>query len=172
VNLRLERPEDREASLAVERAAFDTPDEPRIVDEVRDAPGSFAIVAEEDGRVVGHVQLSIVWVGSDEVVGLGPIGVLPDRQGSGVGSGLVAAALEEARTRGACAVILLGSPAYYGARGFEPAAPHGLRNPFVGVQPDGFVIAEEDLQIAVLDAERVARLAGEVRWHPAFDPHG
>lgn len=170
--VRLEQPHDREASLVVEATAFDTPEEPRIVEEIRDEPGSFALVAEDDGDVVGHVQLSVGWVGRDEVIALGPVGVLPDRQGRGIGTALVAAALAEARSRGACAVILLGSPAYYGARGFAPATRHGLRNPYAGVQPDGFEIAEEDLQIAVLDPARVAKLTGEVRLHPAFDPHG
>ena len=99
------------------------------------------------------------------MLGLGPIGVLPQRQGSGVGSALVAAALGEARARAACAVVLLGSQTYYGVRGFEPATRHGLRNPLAGPQPDGSVIDEGDLQIAVLDAGRVARLTGEVRWH-------
>lgn len=170
--VRLEGAADRDAALAVERAAFETPEEPRIVEEVRDAAGSFALVAEDDAAIVGHVQVSLAWVGPDEVLALGPIGVSPGRQGAGIGTALVAAALDEARERGACAVVLLGSPAYYGARGFEPAAVHGLRNPFAGPQPDGFVIEEEDFQIAVLDADRVARLAGEVRWHPAFEGGG
>jgi predicted N-acetyltransferase YhbS len=65
-------------------------------------------------------------------------------------------------------VILLGSPAYYGERGFEPAARYGLTNPYAGTQEDGFMIAEEDLQIAVLDRDRVASLGGEVRFHRAF----
>jgi putative acetyltransferase len=94
--------------------------------------------------------------------------VLPDRQRRGIGTALVAAALEEARARGAAAVILLGDPAYYGPRGFRPAGRFGLRNPFAGVTENGFEIAEEDFQIAVLDAGRVAAMAGAVRWHPAF----
>ena len=154
--------------LEVERAAFGTPEEPAIVEAVRDQPGSFGLVAEEDGDVIGHVQLSAAWVGEDEVLALGPIGVMPAHQGHGVGTALVAAALASAREQGAAAVILLGAPGYYGARGFEPVATYGLTNPFAGVTEGGFVIAEEDLQLAVLDPDRVASLAGEVRWHPAF----
>ena len=30
------------------------------------------------------------------------------------------------------------------------------------------MIEEDDFQVAVLDDERAAQLAGEVRWHPAF----
>jgi putative acetyltransferase len=168
VIVRPERPEDRDSSIEVERAAFDTPEEPAIVEAVRDEPGSFALVADQDGDVVGHVQLSVAWVGPDEVLALGPVGVMPAHQGRGIGTALVAAAIEAARDRGAIAVIVLGSPAYYGARGFEPAARHGLPNPFAGVLEDGFVVREEDFQISVLDPERVAALDGEVRWHPVF----
>lgn len=166
--IRLETPADRAAAIEVERAAFGEPQEATIVEVVRDEPGSFALVAETDGEVVGHVQLSTAWVGEDEVLALGPIAVAPASQRQGIGTALVAAALEEAGRRGACAVILLGSPAYYGGRGFEPASRHGLANPFAGIAEGDFVIAEEDFQIAVLAPERVATLAGEVRWHPAF----
>ena len=166
--VRPELPEDRPASIEVERSAFGQPLEASIVEAVRDEPGSFALVAEDDGEVIGHVQMSRAWVGSGEVLALGPIAVAPDRQGVGTGAALVAAALEEARRRDEAAVILLGSPAYYGRLGFQPAATLGLANPFAGAHEDGFVIEEHDFQVAVLDAERAAQLAGEVRWHAAF----
>jgi putative acetyltransferase len=169
VIVRPEEPRDRVGSIEVERAAFGRPEEAQIAEVIRDEPGSFAFVAEFDGEIAGHVQLSAAHVGDDEVLALGPIGVMPARQCRGIGTALVVAALEEARARGASSVILLGSPAYYGARGFEPASRFGLGNPFAGDAPDGFEIDEEDFQIVVLDPERVALLRGEVRWHPAFD---
>ncbi|MGH2539278.1 MAG: GNAT family N-acetyltransferase [Actinomycetota bacterium] len=166
--VRLEQPADRDASIEVERAAFDTPGEASIVEAVRDDPGSFALVAHEGGEIVGHVQLSRAWVGETAVLALGPIGVLPERQGQGVGSALVQAALEEAGRRDETAVILLGAPSCYGRLGFVPALGYGLRNPFAGVLEDGFVIEEEDFQITVLVETPAASLGGEVRWHRAF----
>ncbi len=166
--VRLERVEDRAASIEVERAAFPTAEEATIVEQVRDEPGSFALVAEQDGVIVGHVQLSAAWIGGAEVLALGPIGVAPRSQGKDIGSTLLADALSEAGRRGAAAVILLGSPTYYGARGFEPASRYGFANPFAGVRHEGFQIAEADLQIAVMDDIRVRAMSGEVRWHPAF----
>lgn len=164
--VRLESPDDRAASLEVERAAFEGPVEPAIVEAVRDLEGSFALVADDDGAVVGHVQMSRAWVGETAILALGPIGVTPLRQRRGIGSGLVRAALDEARRRGETAVILLGAPAYYGRFGFGPAAALGLANPFAGVSEDGFQIDEEDFQVVVL--ERSTVLEGEVRWHPSF----
>ncbi len=167
MNVRLERLEDREASIEVERAAFGGQAEVDIVVAVRDEDGSFAFVAEHEDRIVGHVQLTRAWAGSTALLALGPIGVLPDDQGRGIGRALIEAATTEARARGELAVILLGSPALYPRFGFEPAARYGLRNPFAGVREQDFVIAEEDFQILPLD-RRVQHLAGNVRWHPAF----
>jgi putative acetyltransferase len=167
VIVRLEEQGDRDASLEIERRAFRQGDEPEIVVSVRDEEGSFALVAEEYGALVGHVQLSRAWVGESAVLALGPIGVEPDHQRRGIGQALVEAALIQAAGRGEIAVILLGDPAYYGRLGFLPAAVFGLRNPFTGTTPDGFVIAEEDFMLAPL-ADGAQELVGDVRWHPAF----
>jgi putative acetyltransferase len=168
MTVRAEEPADRDASLEVERAAFAKTRESDIVVAVRDEAGSFALIAEEGSRVVGHVQMSKAWIGDQEVLALGPIAVTPTRQGKGYGTALVAAALVDAAARNFAAVVLLGSPSYYGRRGFEPAGRYGLRNPFMGTTAGGFEIAEEDFQIAVLDAARVRSMSGLVRWHPAF----
>jgi putative acetyltransferase len=168
VIVRPETAADRAVSIAVQRAAFEGPVEASIVEAVADEPGSLGLVAEVDGVVVGHVLLSVAHVGEDEVLALGPIGVLSSHRGRGIGTALVFAALDVARAAGACAVILLGDPAWYGPRGFESAARYGLANPYAGRSDGGLSIAEEHFQIAVLDPRRVAELRGEVRWHPAF----
>jgi putative acetyltransferase len=167
LQIRLETPSDREATIEIERIAFGSDDEAAIVQAVRDEEGSFALVAEEDGGLVGHVQFSRAWIGDVGVLALGPIGVLPDRQKRGVGSALIRAGLDRARDVGEVAVVLLGDRSFYPRFGFEPASTFGLRNPFTGVQPDGFVVAEEDFMLAALN-ERGRRLSGPVRWHPAF----
>jgi predicted N-acetyltransferase YhbS len=92
-------------------------------------------VAELDGELVGDVQLSRAWIGENAVLALGPIGVLPDRHGQGIGSALMWAALEASKANGEAAVILLGSQAFYPRFGFEPASWLGWRNPFTGVHP-------------------------------------
>jgi predicted N-acetyltransferase YhbS len=93
---------------------------------------------------------------------------MPVRQRKGIGTDLIRQALAEAGRRGEPAVILLGGPSYYGARGFVPASTLGLRNPFAGTTDEGFTIEEEDFQVAILDPDRATGLQGPVRWHPAF----
>jgi GNAT superfamily N-acetyltransferase len=60
-----------------------------------------SLVADRAGNVVGHVQLSRCWIDARErlveVVTLSPLAVEPSRQRQGVGTALVAAALQTAR---------------------------------------------------------------------------
>jgi predicted N-acetyltransferase YhbS len=164
------RPElaaDREVSLEVEREAFGEPEEAAIVEVVRDLDGSFALVADDDGAVVGHVQMSRAWIGDEPVISLGPIGVLPARQSEGIGSSLVRAAIQAARERGETAVMLLGSQAFYPRFGFRPGSTFGLRNPYAGMQEAAFVVQDDDFMVAPL-GEEDRSFSGTVRWHPAF----
>ncbi len=92
-----------------------------------------SLVAERAGRVVGHVGLSHAWVDARrellDVWMLSPLSVLPEVQGSGIGTLLVEAAIGSARAGGAPLLVLEGDPGYYGRRGFEPGAAYGLVAP-------------------------------------------
>jgi putative acetyltransferase len=76
-----------------------------------------------------------------EVLVLSPLSVRPDLQGRGVGTALVAAALETAGGRGAPAVFLEGSPDYYGRRGFGSASALGFDRPSTRIPDPGFQVA-------------------------------
>jgi putative acetyltransferase len=103
------------------------------------------LVAVDDGRVLGHVQLSRSWVDARErlveVLVLSPLSVHPDAQGRGIGTALVAAALDRAAALRAPAVFLEGAPAYYGARGFVGASAHGFVRPSVRIPDAAFQVA-------------------------------
>lgn len=89
-----------------------------------------SLVAEVDGGVVGHVGLSHAWLDARrelvDVWMLAPLSVAPAQQGRGIGTRLVAAAIEQARAGGTPLLFLEGDPGYYGARGFEPARALGF----------------------------------------------
>ncbi len=91
------------------------------------------LVAVDAGALVGHVGLSHAWLDARprlvDVLVLSPLSVRPTHQGQGVGTALVAAAVEAAETLEAPALFLEGSPDYYGRRGFEPAADVGFEAP-------------------------------------------
>jgi putative acetyltransferase len=103
-----------------------------------DRPG-VALVAESDGAVVGHVQLSRGWIDTDRqlvnLLVLSPLGVAPAHQRLGVGRALCDAAVAQAEQLGAPGVFLEGDPAYYRRLGWEPASAHGVTRPSVRI-PD------------------------------------
>lgn len=90
-------------------------------------------VAEVDGVVVGYVALSLAWLDARrrlvEVGVLSPLAVHAAHQAAGVGTALVRSVLEAADATGVPLVFLEGSPGYYSARGFRPAAEVGLTPP-------------------------------------------
>ena len=64
--------------------------------EAGDLIPEFSFTALTDDGVVGHVTASQATVAANQVVAVGPIGVLPDLQGDGVGSALMHALLAAA----------------------------------------------------------------------------
>lgn len=90
-----------------------------------------SLVACCEHEVVGHVVCTRAEVGVDRrpVLGLGPLGVLPARQGRGVGTALVHAVLGAAEALDEPLVGLLGEPSYYRRFGFAPARDHGIDPP-------------------------------------------
>ena len=100
-----------------------------------------SLVAEQDGALVGHVQLSRSWVDARErlveVLVLSPLSVLPEAQGRGVGTAPGPPVVLQPGAAGldAPAVFLEGSPDYYGRRGFVRASELGFTRPSVRI-PD------------------------------------
>jgi putative acetyltransferase len=80
-----------------------------------------SLVAEIEGRVVGHIAFSPVTISghSCDWYGLGPVSVLPDYQKQGIGKSLVLEGLRLLRVSGAKGVVLVGEPKYYERFGFR-----------------------------------------------------
>lgn len=140
--------EDADAVRRVVAEAFGAEKGPRVADLVAtlDAAGKTraSLVAEVNGALVGHVQLNHSWIDARErlvdVLVLSPLSVVPEAQGAGIGTALVAAAVEAAENAGSPAVFLEGSPAYYGARDFERGSAHGFGRPSVRIPDPAFQV--------------------------------
>ncbi|MBO4966791.1 MAG: N-acetyltransferase [Pseudomonas sp.] len=132
-----DRPQDIEAISRLTEAAFRNEEysshtEHFIVNALRRTGQlSISLVAAEHDEILGHVAISPVSISSGVTgwYGLGPISVRPDRQGKGIGSALMWAALQQLRQQGAAGCVVLGDPAYYGRFGFK--AHPGLELPDV-----------------------------------------
>lgn len=163
INIRNELPADAVAIEAVTIAAFASAEhssgtEQHIIRALRDA-GQLAVslVAEKNGRVVGHVAVSPVTIttGSPDWYGLGPVAVTPEQQGKSIGTMLIKQALTELRTAGAAGCVVLGEPGYYSRFGFK--ANSGLV--LTGVPAEYFLAATFNDTVPV----------GQVAYHTSFD---
>lgn len=121
---------------------------------------TISLVAENQGRILGHVALSPVTIsnGSHGWFGLGPISVVPGEQGKGIGSKLMRAAIEELTKIEANGCVLLGDPEYYKKFGFKPVEGLVLSN-----------VPSEYFQILLLQGEYPQ---GEVIYHDSFAAKG
>jgi putative acetyltransferase len=129
--VRPEQPMDREDVLRVIATAFG--DHGPLVADIWSGLGHHkraGLVVEQGGHVLGHVGLSRAWVDARralvEVWVLSPLSVLPERQDQGIGTALLAEAVETARESGVPVLFLEGSPSFDGARGFERADRRGF----------------------------------------------
>ena len=145
ITVRPELPADVSTVRSIHRAAFDGPDEAAIVDALRaNCPDEvLSLVATEDGEVVAHAMFSPASIGAVQGMGLAPMAVAPARQRRGIGSTLLARALDLLRDRTPF-IIVLGHPAYYPRFGFTPAADRSIRCAFPDVPREAFMILIND----------------------------
>ncbi|MBN2061994.1 MAG: N-acetyltransferase [Deltaproteobacteria bacterium] len=156
MNIREETDADIEAITEVTIAAFMTlpisnKTEQFIITALRAAGAlTVSLVAEIDGRIVGHVAFSPVTVsdGSTNWYGLGPVSVLPEYQRKGIGKSLINKGLAMLKESGGQGCALVGDPNYYRRFGFRnyPELYHEgipqdvfLALPFFDIFPHGTV---------------------------------
>jgi putative acetyltransferase len=115
-----------------------------------------SLVAEVQGRVVGHIAFSPVTMsdGTGDWYGLGPVSVLPAYQRQGIGKALIREGLSRLKGMKARGCVLVGHPEYYKQFGFRN--PQGLA--VEGVPPEVFFALSFD--------GRIPR--GTVAFHEAF----
>lgn len=126
--------------------------EPAIVDMLRNTGAlTLSLVGVEHGKILGHIAFSAVTIGGQNCtwLGLGPLAVLPEHQGKGIGSALVNAGLSQMKEQGAQGCVVLGNPAYYERFGFraisslrfaDAPAKYFLALPFTDHIPNGDVV--------------------------------
>ena len=164
--IRCERDGDIDAIAEVTAAAFETLEisnqtEQFIIEALRAAGAlKVSLVAELDGRVIGHIAFSPVSIsdGTKNWYGLGPVSVLPEFQRQGVGKALIREGLSRLKEMGAAGCCLVGHPEYYIKFGFQNTPGLVLE----GVPPEVF--------FGLSFEGRIPR--GSVAFHEAFMADG
>jgi putative acetyltransferase len=144
VTIRQRLPADDDAILRLNDAAFGGTFESKLIADLRTARlAVIELVALAHDDIAGHILFSELAVQSDgrpvDTLALAPIAVRPDRQRAGIGTALVRAGLEAARSGKWRAVIVLGHPSYYPRFGFSAERARHLKAPFRG---DAFMALE------------------------------
>ncbi len=118
-----------------------------------------SLVAEVDGRVVGHIAFSPVTIsdGCPNWYGLGPVSVLPEFQRRGIGSALIREGISQLKDLGARGCCLVGHPEYYRRFGFQNI-PELV---YEGVPPEVFFAMSLDGHVP----------QGTVKFHVGFTAH-
>ncbi len=164
--IRNETHDDVCAITEVTSAAFKTLEiskhtEQFIIEALRAADAlTVSLVAEMDGRVIGHIAFSPVTIsdGTPDWYGLGPVSVLPEHQWKGIGKALIEAGLSRLKDINAQGCCLVGHPDYYRKCGFKnvPGLVHE------GVPQEFFFALSFDGHIP----------QGNVAFHKAFTADG
>jgi len=164
--VRPEKPEDIPEIRIVIEQAFGRPAEADLVDALRqNGKASISLVAEADGRIVGHIFFSPVTIQSKGTglmgAGLAPLAIIPNRQNQRIGSMLVEHGLRRCREEGHKYVVVLGHPGYYPRFGFVPASRFGIKSEYD--------VADEVFMVMELREGALRGCAGVVKYQPEFN---
>ncbi len=143
--------------LAFENHPYSRNTEQFIINALRAANAlTISLVAESDGKLVGHIAFSPVTFsdGSKNWYGLGPISIRPACQKQGIGTKLVNEGLGLLKDLGAQGCVLVGEPNFYERFGFT--SPDGLK--YEGVPQENFLALSFCNSIPT----------GVVKFHEAF----
>lgn len=140
IKIRCATDSDRAEILGVHGDAFGKEQGPEIVDLVtgllsdKTAEPRFSFVAENGGRIVGHILFTAIRLQSNgpgiSAQILAPLAVSKEHQGKGVGGLLINEGLKQLTASGFELVFVLGHPDYYPKFGFKPAGILGYEAPY------------------------------------------
>ncbi|HOM67800.1 MAG: hypothetical protein BWX85_00312 [Chloroflexi bacterium ADurb.Bin120] len=168
INIAEESPRDIDGICHVNQTAFQSHYEANVVVRLRlNCDEICSMVAKFGEQVVGHILFSPVHIvqnhgRSIKGMGLGPLAVLPNYQGKGIGMSLSQAGILRMKQIGYPFVVVLGHPGYYLRFGFTPASAYSIRCAFENIPDEAFMIC-------VFNSEVMQGVKGVAHYRPEFD---
>ncbi|MFR8346567.1 GNAT family N-acetyltransferase [Mediterraneibacter gnavus] len=165
--IRQETTTDYEVVYSVVKRAFESAEhadgnEQDLVNALRKGDAflpELSLVAETDGKIVGHIMFTKATVDGNPVLALAPLSVLPEYQRKGIGTALIQEGHRIAKELGYTHSIVLGSEQYYPREGYCPAEDLGITAPF-HVPRENFM--------AYIISETGAKIQGTIKYAPEF----
>lgn len=87
------------------------------------------LVAVYNQKIIGHIVYTKGYLkdsDNETFITFGPISVMPEFQGKGIGSKLISLSLHKAAKLGYSAVFIIGDHNYYSRFGFEPSSKYDI----------------------------------------------
>ncbi|PZF88829.1 N-acetyltransferase [Listeria ivanovii] len=166
--IRMEQPKDYQAIRHLNEQAFKGSVEADLIEKIRDSehyqPGLSLVAEAEDGSIVGYIMFSEISLQTENksrfILGLAPLAVLPEFQGSRIGSRLMEEGIRLSREKAYPAVAVLGHADYYPRFGFITSETFGIPVPFD-------VPAEYYMLLELYDGS-LENLQGTIQYPEAF----
>jgi putative acetyltransferase len=153
---------------AVHKAAFSVSDfgyngEAQLARQLHEAGDALvSVLAEADGKTVGHVLFSRMIVEADGkpvvAAALAPTGVVPEWQGKGIGATLIKAGLAALKVQGVQLSFAVGNTDYYLRYGYTAELAKPYSSPYAGP----YFLA------VLLDPKLTAPTQGKAEFAPTF----
>lgn len=112
----------------------------RLMAETPD-PDIRVFTAWDSGALTGSIIFSRLFHAGDDraVFIMGPVAVASDRQGEGIGQGLIAHGIDALRREGVHIAMTYGDPAFYSRVGFRPVSVSEIPPPLALSHPEGWL---------------------------------
>ena len=161
IEIREEQWGDVTAIRDVNRRAFGQDNEGNIVDALRaNGAALLSLVATLQGRVVGHIMYSPLFVGDLGGAALGPMAVIPEHQRQGIGSMLVEAGSEKLKHAGCPFIVVVGHSTFYPRFGFRRASTYDIACEWK--------VPDDVFMVLVLDQAKMHGVAGLAKYRAEF----
>ena len=140
--IRKEEKRDFDEIREINNICFKGEYESALIENIRNGNNFIlSLVAEEGGKIIGHIMYSRIKIGDIDSLALAPMCVLPEYQKKGIGTDLIKESFIYLRDMNEKSIVVLGHTGFYSRLGFEKAADYGVKCPFT-VPEEAFMVLE------------------------------
>ena len=140
--IRKEEKKDLDEIRRINDICFNGDYESKLIDNLRKGSNFLlSLVAEDNGKIIGHIMYSRIKIGDIDSAALAPMCVVPEYQKTGIGTELIKESIRYLKEMKEKSIVVLGHTGFYSRLGFEKAADYKVKCPF-DVPEEVFMVLE------------------------------